>query len=303
MGARGYGTPTSHASQQELRQLGVTALSITPFAYMATVDSNAIQLMTDRPGSETDEVVRQEVRWAKELGMQTMLKPHIWIRGGAYRGRIEHPTPEARVRWWQSYRRFVLHYALLAESMEVELFCIGVELDQTVVPFESEWRELIQDVRRVFPGRLVYAANWDKVDAPRFWSALDYIGVQFYPPLAGSRHPSEQLLERQLQMLSELSGRVDRPVLLTEVGFRSTSDALSVPHRWPETEKDQADEAAQANAYALLFGGLTRFPRVEGAFVWKWFTDPATREEGEVGFSPRAKQAQSVLRRAYRGDE
>jgi hypothetical protein len=37
---------------------------------------------------------------------------------------------------------------------------------------------------------------------------------------------------------------------------------------------------------------------VEQIYWWKWFTNPATNEEGPVGFSPRGKPAEAVLRDA-----
>lgn len=298
-GSRGYGSATSRASQQELKELGVTALALTPFGYLSGPEATEIQMMDRRPGAENDTRIRQEVMWAREAGMSVLLKPHLWVQGGVYRGEIDPGTPARWLGWWESYRGFVLHYAALAQSLEVSMLCIGVELDQTTTRFAAEWRALVHAVREVFSGELVYAANWDTVKRVPFWRELDAIGVQFYPPLKGDRRARTAALSTHLRRLSALGSRTGRPVLLTEVGYRSGPGALAVPHRWPNSARDRRDDAAQAEGYRLLFRQLRDHPRITGAYIWKWYTDPERHEEGEVGFSPRGKPAAAVLRGAF----
>ncbi len=300
-GTLGYGTETSARSHGELSALGAEWLSLTPFAFMSSLDAEEVRLPVSYPGAETDEVMRRELSLAAESGFRVVLKPHIWVRGGGYRGDIAMSSAAAWGRWWQSYRRFVLHYAAMAEEYAAEIFVVGVELDQTTGPFEGEWRRLVDEVRRSYSGELVYAANWDRADQVPLWDALDYIGVQFYPPVARPNAPVDgSLLATSLDRLEALSEHSGRRVLLTEVGYRSGVDALMRPHAWPRPEH-QPDPEAQARGYRLLFSELARRQFVAGVHVWKWFVNPATHEEGEVGFSPRGKPAEAVLRAAFGG--
>ena len=57
----------------------------------------------------------------------------------------------------------------------------------------------------------------------------------------------------------------------------------------------------QAQAYEVLMADVAARPWIHGLYIWKWFTNPDTREEGPRGFSPRGKLAEAVLRRAYLG--
>ena len=54
----------------------------------------------------------------------------------------------------------MLHYSRLAEKHGIEVLCIGTELYRTAVEREQDWRRLIADIRRIYDGKLIYAANW-----------------------------------------------------------------------------------------------------------------------------------------------
>ncbi|MFK7984466.1 MAG: hypothetical protein AB8I08_00415 [Sandaracinaceae bacterium] len=298
-GRRGYGSETSRETMDTLVTLGVRELSLTPFGFMRSTHASDVTLATDHPAGETDARMEAAIRDAHARGLAVFLKPHVWISGGAWRGEIEPALGwEA---FFTSYSRFVLHYARMAARLEVERFAVGVEIPSAAT---SEWRALIRAVRAVYSGQITYAANWDAVDRVAFWSDVDFIGVQFYPSLAEARGADEasmqRALEGQLDALGALSRRVERPVLLTEVGYKSIEDTELRPHQWPERHGAPVpSEAAQARAYRRLFNAVAARPFVRGLYLWKWFTDPDTHEEGADGFSPRGKQAEAILRAAF----
>ena len=48
---------------------------------------------------------------------------------------------------------------------------------------DAQWRQLVKEVRKVYPGRLTLAANFDNYHEVSFWDALDFIGINAYFPL------------------------------------------------------------------------------------------------------------------------
>ena len=56
---------------------------------------------------------------------------------------------------------------------------------------------------------------------------------------------------------------------------------------------------AQALAYCAILDTFGQAEEVAGMYWWKWFSDPDTDEEDALGFSPRGKLAEQILRRAY----
>lgn len=58
----------------------------------------------------------------------------------------------------------MLHYAMLAEQMNVEMFSIGCELvGATQSQYSSKWRELISVVRGRYHGKLIYCSNCNSI--------------------------------------------------------------------------------------------------------------------------------------------
>lgn len=305
-GSRGYGTTTGAATLRELRELGVGWVSLTPFGFMRSLVDGEVHSIGDLRSGETDARMHQEIRQAKALGLQVMLKPHIWVVRGQWRGKIELPDAAAWTHWFDSYQRWILHYAELAESEDVDILVIGVELRSTERRQENRWRALVSKVRQRFHGEITYGANWDDAAAVPWWDAVDYIGVQFYPPVATSETASQREIDAQvaarLDGIEAISRRFDKPVLLTEVGYRAASDALIHPHEWPERNVgSRFDPRVQAAGYQTLIEAVRTRPWVRGIYWWKWFTDPNTTEEGPTGFSPRGKLAEAILRAAYGG--
>lgn len=306
-GSKGYGSKTSATTLAELKELGVGWVSLTPFGFMQRLDEPRVHPIGNYRAGETDERMRREIRKAKETGLEVMLKPHLWVIDGKWRGEIGFDDANAWSRWFDSYEKWMLHYADLAEDEGVGLLVIGVEFRSMESKLEGRWRRLIRKVRRRFHGEITYSANWDDAESVPWWDAVDYIGVQFYPPLAKDTGVGASAIraemDRRLNQMGELSAAKGKPVLFTEVGYRASEDALVTPHAWPESQKGAAvDGRAQAIGYAEFVEGVRSRPWVAGVYWWKWFTNPNTTEEGPAGFSPRGKHAEAVLRAAYGGN-
>ena len=297
-GARGYGSEVARGQLDELRALGATWVSVTPFLFASSLQDEGVQRVTHRAG-ETDDRTRQVIHDARERGLRVLLKPHLWVRGGAWRAELAPPDWGA---WFDAYQAVVLHYAELAQQEGVALLAVGTELRSSLRHTER-WRALIAAVREIFGGELVYCANWDAAEDVRFWDALDYVGVQFYPSLADAPTTDERAmalrLDEALDRLQVLHERTGRPVLLTEFGYKSARGAEVRPYEWTERSDAPLDLEAQARAYRVFFGRVRERDFVRGVYLWKWFTDPDTQEEGPRGFSPRGKPALEVLRRAF----
>lgn len=315
-GQKGYGSETSRRSLQELRSLGTTWISVMPFGFLPSLDADSVRLPDDdrgpsslfrRSAGESDDRIRNQITDAHALGIKVLLKPHLWIGRGAWCGEINPGTPERWTRFFASYERFLLHYAELAQGAGADMMTVGVELCSTTARFADRWRELIAKTRTLYKGPLVYAANWDEVGRVPFWDSLDFIGVQFYAPLAEGPESTEAAMARRLSghldALLQVARRVRRSILFTEVGYKSIRGTAVQPHLWPEHLPSggavTADGAAQAQAYRVFFDGIRQRDWVAGVYVWKWFSNPESPEEDATGFSPRGKPAEAVLRAAF----
>jgi hypothetical protein len=230
-----------------------------------------------------------------------LYKPHLWVSHGGWPGEVEMKTEADWARWWQGYRRYVLHHAFLARWAGADLFSVGCELSKTVKR-EAEWRDLIAAVRLLYPGVVTYSGNWyGDLEGVHFWDALDLIGIDSYYPLSASPQATRAELERGAQEVAKrfaaAARRTGKRILLTEVGFAAHRGAWLAPH----TEGGETSQDDQALAYQALFAALGRSQWLAGTFVWKAFSAPGSEGRGEADFRFQGRKAERVIREYYRG--
>jgi len=300
----GYLSAKARESMSKLGTLGVDSVAIVPYAFMREPTEVVPLDVPTRPGSETDDDVVAAIRSARSLGMSVMLKPQIWIRR-SWPGDIDPQGDEAVDRFFREYRAWIRHYALIAEEQHAPLFAVGTELAKLTSSHRKQWERLISDVRLLYSGRIVYAANWGaEVENLVFWDLLDFIGVDFYYPLSFDEEPSEAALEEgfaaALEPIRALHERHQTPVLLTEIGYASTEAPWRKPHASDKEPEASAEDQALAYGVALEAVAAER-DWIRGMYWWKWPSRLERGGPGHRGFTPNGKLAEEVMRSWYRG--
>jgi len=295
----GYHAPAVEKQLDALSRLGANAVSLMPFAFQPGADRPDLRFLNRGPSSETDIGLIHAARAARARGIRVLWKPHVWVAGASWPGEIAMKSEADWAAWWRSYRRYMLHHALLARWAGADLFCAGVELSKTIGR-EAEWRDLIASVRLFYPGPVTYAANWyGDLENVRFWDRLDYIGVDTYFPLAekpgAGKAELEQGARRVAERLARAARRFDKPVLLTEVGFAAKREAWMEPH----VEGGGYSEEDQAAAYEALLAALDHHPWLAGTFVWKAFSAQGSDSGREADFRFQGRKAEGVVSRYY----
>jgi len=304
---------------QDLVEHNVNWISQTPFGWQKGFDSPVIgsnhkfEFDDSRVWwGERDEGIQLTTKLAKAVGIKTILKPHIWLndRSGKWRGEIKMNSEADWKKWFEEYTSFIMHYAKLAEQEKIEMLCIGTELHQTCIDREADWRLLISKIRKVYSGALTYAANFsDEYEDVLFWDELDYIGIQAYFPLVSNEEPSLAEIKKgwksPIKELSKFSAKFNKPILFTEIGYKSTLDAGIEPWIWPSREgleerKNKHSEETQAKLYEALFSEVWNEPWLAGIHIWKWFphnnsTSRTAQQEYNIGFTPQNKMAEEVM--------
>ena len=295
----GYHAPAVDRQLEHLTDLGANAVSLMPFAYQEYPDQPELRFLNQNPVSETDVGLVHAARRARARGFTVLWKPHLWISHDSWPGDVAMTTPEDWQRWFQIYRRYIVHHAVLAQHCDAELFSIGVELGRTVER-EAEWRKLIAAVRGVYDGRLTYSGNWwADYDRATFWDALDTVGVDAYFPLADTAEADRATLvagaRRARDELARAAERFGKPILLTEVGFSARHGAWVSPHE----EGGELSEAHQALAYEVLFETLGHPDWLAGVYLWKVFSHPDAENGGQPDFRFLARTAEPVVARYF----
>jgi glycosyl hydrolase family 113 len=304
----GSGDPITEAQMRLLAAQHVDWISQTPFGWQRKLDSTQIAVASqDRVmWGESDRGLAATARLAREHGIRTLLKPHVWVVAGhgAWTGEIAMTSEEAWREWFASYRDFLLHYARLAQAEGFDALCVGTELQGTTLSREADWRRLIAEVRSIYRGKLTYAANWNReFDRIAFWDALDFVGIQAYFPLAERDGPTLAELEDgwapHLAAIERVHRATGKPIVFTEIGYKSVPESAMRPWEWPGRNPDagaRSDLATQARAYEAFFRTFWERPWFAGVYFWKWYPE-AARSEGPyaLDFTPQNKPAQEVM--------
>lgn len=296
--ADGYDSDTSDAQLAALKEGGVEWGAIVTHWLQAS--RSATELAPHPRWTPTDASLLRAIRHAHRLGMKVFLKPQVDFDGPGWRGEIAHESERAWKDWFASYRRFIGHYARLAARERVAMLCVGVELDGTRHR-EAEWRETIRQVRSLYRGPLTYATNWNSELDITWWDALDYVGVDAYYPLVERPGCTVEELKtawnRHRDRLRQLHRKTGRPILFTEIGYRSTDQAAILPWEWEKPAAVSLEE--QARLYQATLETFWDEPWFAGAFWWLWEVKPPDDPRRDSGYTPQGKPAWDVLRAYY----
>jgi hypothetical protein len=267
-------------------------------------DLNSVRILPyfNIPWPEKRERLLNVIRQAHAIGLKVALIPHIWIDSGAWRGDINPGDSKRWDIWFKEYERFILSLAKIAQVTSTEMLSIGVEFKSSSNLYADKWKKIIAKVRGIFDGLLTYSANWDEVDDVGFWDSLDMIGINAFYPLSCSKGQGKVEMGRKAlaikRRLSRLVAEFRKPVLFTEIGYRSMKDSTCMPWKWPEhLEEIEEDETLQAEAMEVIFEVFTSCSWFRGMFWWKYFSNLGeVIREGPGGFSFMQKKGEKVIR-------
>lgn len=336
-------------AEHSLRELAETHANWVCIAFSTNLrrhDDPSFSWGAENSRMVSDDEIRRAIDLAREQGFQVILKPVVNCRDGVWRAWIRFFRPmtaaecaagtesaydpwgedpgvrEGMVRdvdawntWWNNYQKFLVHYARIAEEKQVELFCIGCEMNSSE-EFSDRWREAISQVRAEYHGPLTYDCNHGREDRPSWWDAVDVIGVSAYyavPPTEGQSieeaasqtTPKEEIVAELVKVrtrLAEINKKWGKPILFIETGVTSVRGCARYPWEYlREATGVPIDQQEQVNFYEAMFEVFWHEPWFIGYAWWDWPARlyPADRADEDRGFCVYGKRAEKVLTQWY----
>jgi len=299
----GPAQPIGPEALESLEQINSNWIAVIPYAFCWANRPDIYFNVPNQWWGENPEGVIKTIEYAKGKGLKVMLKPQMWVAGDGWPGDFQMQSQQQWEFWEQDYREYIMTYVDIADSMGVEMICIGTEFRQAVKQRPQFWEYLIDEVRARYSGKLTYAANWDNVESVSFWAKLDYVGIDAYYPLSDGNTPSVKELvqawQPHLDQIEALNQQVNRPVIFTEYGYRSINQT-AYKHWEIDKEQEQLNLEAQRNSYAALYQAVSERDWFEGGFLWKWFSNhKEAGGHGGTGFTPQNKPAMDVVKKQF----
>lgn len=289
-------------------------ITMVPWGYQKDIDSPNVS----HHNGDSTYIKKNNQQWIEKIklvhdsGFKVFIKPHLWITNpteGKWRSDIYPSSDEDWLIWKESYRDFILRYALIAEQAQAEMFCIGVEFYKLTSEKPEYWSNLIEEIRKIYSGRIVYAANWYKeYEQILFWDSLDYVGIQAYFPLTNVNNPNKDQIsegwKKHMIKLQQISKHSNRKVLFTEMGYKSTANSATKPWEWYEhipSEFNIYSEETQSNCYKAFFETVWKKDWFAGVHIWQMRSDHHSydRKNFLYDFTPQGKKAEIVISKGF----
>ena len=302
---------TSDAAIEQAYRANANHLTLIIPYQQADVYSSDIFPAPFRP---TDAALIHAVNKAHSLGMRVTFKIHLDPNDGYWRAWID---PSDRDAWYRDYSSILNYYASLAQQNQVEQMYVGAELiSMAATHFDADntrrWRDMIAQVRQRFGGTLTYSANWggsydsEEFSKIGFWDALDFIGISGYFELANYDNPSvSQLMDSwdfwNTTKIQPFQRSIGKPVLFTELGYRSVDGAATQPWNWAKGGNYNPQE--QVNAITAFLEYWSAYPWVAGLHYWSWHSDPNCCGPGDTAYEVQNKPGYDALRAGFLGSD
>ncbi len=271
-------------------------IELTINLYQALPGSTRVGTQSYTP---TPSAVEEGIRAAHQHGYRVFIAPLLTVGKTMWSGQVGFSDPKKAAAWFQSYWQVLQPYLSAAAQAGAEQFAIGTEFDELERPWAALWNQLIAEAHGVYQGVLTYDMNFTMISRPHMPSwltnpLLTYIGVSSYFSLTSGPQPVDPSIlpilwyDNAQIPLDTFAARLGKPVLISEIGYKNSSDAVYQPY--VHTTSAPADPEEQAAAYNAALLNSLHDPFIAGIFFWAWSLAP---------FSPNWQPAANVLHQWY----
>lgn len=299
---REYRNPAAVQSQEKMFDLGINWVCLPVVNWQDTYHSTNIY--SDHLATPTDRDVMAFIELSHKRGKKVCLKPIVESKDHMWRAHIGFPDLNMEdmdvywKAWFISYKNFLLHYAELAQELNVEMFCIGCEMLGTEHR-KYDWLYLIDEVRRVYKGKIIYNTNHDHEDDQEWFDALDYIGTSAYYPVGKDGLNKESMIRNWTEIkwrLDAIAAQRNKKYIFMEIGCRSAKNCSTEP--WDFNTHMEVDMEEQKLFYETCLEVFTQSSYFAGVFWWDWptFLYPKEQALTDTSYCVYGKPAEEVLK-------
>ncbi|MHA6252942.1 glycoside hydrolase family 113 [Oceanobacillus sp. CAU 1775] len=282
---------------EHLRSLGINSVALNFPFYQS--DWQANEVFANPELTPTNAELLEIINIAHDSGLSVMIRPimdeQVFLSKGRWRGQIKPKDPAS---WFDSYQALILNYATLAESTNAKALNIGTELTSMQQNYQDRWIELIENVRDIYKGELLYSFNYDTVSeipSIEFISLLDHIGIDAYFPLNLPDDASVDMLleewKNQINHLEEVMSQ--ESIIVTEVGVLPITGAYRIPYAW-SIPNGKYDPEVQVNYYEATY--QTWKPQSKGIY---WWVVTLGQDSNITSFSPLDLPTEEVIKKYF----
>ncbi len=244
-----------------------------------------------------DRLKQQKMKNSLLKHNERITERHLWVRGHQNYSTFENYLDDQQ----GAYEEWARQTASFDEPDPVS------RINERRRKLDRLWRNLIEQTRSIYHGRLTYAANFDQYHHVGFWDVLDVMGINAYFPLRKNilKGNAENLLKNELvqgwgNVFSSIDQFIEKkklehlPILFTELGYTRRKNCTIEPwadtgfsvigpssHQkliiWQDQPEDEHERALAIQALYETTRHRNRNPLI-GILYWKFSTLPSHQD-------------------------
>lgn len=263
--------------------------------------------------------VKADVATLKQRGFKILIQPYPYIADGAIAEVDWNPTD--KVTWFSQYETIINQIAQYAQSENLYGMYVATNLVH-MEEFETDWIRIIQNVKKVYQGKVFFRTNWWKTASwdpetvqayqatlnRTFWQYVDVIAIAAYFEVTDEQNPSSETLQKELHsteiydrkqdIVSEIKAFNDKwhkPIFFGELGLPPYSNAPSKPYDNQMDKTSKYSEVVQSNWFDAWYTVFSQYD---------WWLGYSIFEIGSnSSYNPYGKMASSTIRIQVFGGE
>lgn len=303
-------TPYKNSNLQDLKKIketGANYVFLVGNVYQNDYKSNGVFL------PEYPEGLKRTLKLAKDAGLKVSLTVFLICKDGKWRGQI---APEDLNLWFESYQNAVLYYAKVSQEFKIDILCIGSEME-SLKKENKHWENLIEKVREVYSGKIVYNTNWwshqiflqEIIKKMRWMKNLDYLGVSSYFELTDKNNPTLDELKKSweenirgqniIKDFQEIYNKFSKEIIIWEIGYYSSDGTNTKPWDFGRANKQdvEVDEEEQTDCFSAFFENFVGLNFIRGYAIWG---ENVGLKISKKGYNIIGKKAEEVIRKYYK---
>ncbi|MCR5420742.1 MAG: 1,4-beta-xylanase [Lachnospiraceae bacterium] len=272
---------------------GANYIVLVPNGLQDTPQSQEIDYIS--PANLSDSELIKMIEYIHSRGLKVALKPTVNCKNGTWRAHIcffdkDVPCEPKWSIWFKAYTDFQIHYAKIAQKYNVDMFIAGCEMVQSEHR-ETEWRNVISEVRKVYYGPVTYNTDKYQEDNVNWWDCVDYICSSGYYPIND--------WDTQLDRIERVVKKYNKPFFFAEAGCKSTIGSKNIPNDWTIQGNSSVEE--QAEWYKEMFDAVNKRNFINGFFLWDWSIKlyPDKKASTDKGYDIYNKPAEKIVKAFY----
>lgn len=142
--------PIDMETMGEVKRINASWVAVIPYGFSQSGKPGVTFDYSRQWWGERTDGTCKLIEYAKSNGLKVMLKPHVWVMDEGWTGDFNLASEVEWKQWEADFMSYILNHATIANSMAVDVFCIGTEYRIPARERPEFWKKLVGEVKKIY---------------------------------------------------------------------------------------------------------------------------------------------------------